>query len=107
MAAFKSLVLEAKALQSLVKDLHGRLDPKAAPLTVPSRQFPGKTAIEVDFDSLLKEMCEQSSSSTDDNQRLKILELLMDRYTYIYLHDYPYDEVTVYVGYCWLYSFYL
>lgn len=83
-AAFRSLVSEATSLQSLVKDLHGKLDSmKKTPIEVLSWKFPGRKAIEVNFDGLLEEMLEDASTSSSncaDRQRLYILELVMDRY---------------------------
>ena len=74
MAANKSLILEVKGLEKTIKDLHCKV--AAIPLNIPSWKYPGKSATEVDINSLLEDM----QSLPLEQQRSLLLELLVDRY---------------------------
>ncbi len=74
MAANKSLVLEVKGLEKIIKDLHCKV--AATPLNIPSWKYPGKSATEVDINPLLEDM---QSALPSEQQRSFLLELLIDR----------------------------
>ena len=66
-----SVIMEAKGVQSLIKEIHGKLERDRSPMKVPSWKFPGRLAAEIDFEAALSDCA---------GERSQLLELLIDRF---------------------------